>query len=117
MTTDDINEPSGTELRDAAIERVLSADEAVHRCHRNEVERILADLIERGEEFTADTINRAIPDDVRDHASPYLTPAVLRVASQAGRIQVVGYAISERPTRHKGILRVWRGVQANEEAA
>lgn len=113
MNTD----PTGENLRDEAIETVLAADEAVHRGYRAEVERVLADLIESCREFTADTINRALPDDVRDHASPYLTPAVLRVASQAGRIQVVGYAVSERPQRHGGILRIWRGVHVKEEAA
>jgi hypothetical protein len=113
MTTDH----TGEDLRDEAIETVLSADEAVHRGYRSTIEKVIDDLIETGEPFTADTVTARLDEDTRTLASPYLIPALFRVAAQAGRIKVVGYAVSERPQRHGGVLRIWRGVQAIEEAA
>lgn len=113
MNTD----PTGEDLRDEAIETVIAADEAPHRNHRQAIEKVIDDLIATGEEFTADSVTKALDEDTRTLASPYLVPALFRCAAQAGRIRVVGYAVSERPTRHKGIVRVWRGAQAIEEAA
>lgn len=113
MTT----EPTGEDLRDEAIETVIAADEAVHRNHRAAIEKVINDLIQQGAEFTADTVHAFLDEDTRTLASPYLIPALFRVASQEGRIEVIGYAISGRPSRHMGMLRVWRGTQANEEAA
>lgn len=111
------DEETGEALRDAAIEQVISGDEAPHRNHRVVIEKVIDDLIESAVEFTADTVNCLLDEDTRTLASPYLVPALFRVAAQAGRIRVVGYAISERPQRHGGIVRIWRGALANEEAA
>ncbi|MBM7860422.1 hypothetical protein [Lentzea nigeriaca] len=102
---------------DEAIEAVVASDEAPHRGHRSVIQKVIDDLIATGEAFTADTVTAALDEDTRTLASPYLVPALFRRASQAGLIHVVGYAISNRPSRHQGVLRVWRGVLANEAAA
>lgn len=112
MTTDS----SGRDLRDRAIETVIASDEAPHRGYRAAIEKALDTLIEAGEPFTADHVHRLLDDDVRDHASPMLVPAMFKVASQEGRIKSTGWAISERPQRHGGVLRVWLAADVEEAA-
>lgn len=111
-----MNEQTGEDLRDEAIETVIAADEAPHRGYKAAIEKVIGDLIEAGEPFTADTVNRALDDDTRTLASPYLVPGLFRAAAQAGRIKVVGYAVSERQKRHSGVLRIWLAT-GTEEAA
>jgi hypothetical protein len=111
-----MSEETGEGLRDEGVQAVIAADEAPHRGYRAVIEKVLSDLIDAGEPFTADHVNRALDDETRTHASPYLVPALFRTAAQSGRIKVVGYAISERPRRHSGVLRVWMAADAEEAA-
>lgn len=112
MTTDS----TGKSLRDDGIEAVIAADEAVHRGYRSTIEKVIDTLIHAGEPFTADHVHRLLDDDTRDHASPMLIPAMFKIASQEGRIRATGWAISERPKRHGGVLRVWLAADTEEAA-
>lgn len=112
MTT----ESTGEDLRDVAIETVIAADEAVHRGYRPAIEKALSELIDEGKPFTADTVNERLDEDVRTHASPMLVPALFRAAAQAGHIRAIGWAISTRPKRHKGVLRIWLAADTEEAA-
>lgn len=109
-------EETGAHLRDEGIQSVLDGDAAVHRGYRAAIERAIGALIEAGEPFTADHVHRLLDDDVRDHASPMLVPAMFKLASQEGRIKTTGWAISERPKRHGGVLRIWLAADTEEAA-
>jgi hypothetical protein len=103
------NEPTGAQLREAGVEACLAGTEAAHRQHvRLAVENAFEICVERGDEFDADDVQRLIPDDVRKLAPPNLLPSLFAHASAAGRIALVGYATSHRPSRHGGVFRRWR---------
>lgn len=110
------HEPTAEDLRDLAIEQVLTGDEAVHRNYRAFLDKAIDELIDEGNEFTADTIRSRVDPEVLAHASPMLLPAVMRALAQSGRVQCVGWAVSTRRSRHCGPLRVWRPA-VQEEAA
>jgi hypothetical protein len=67
---------------------------------------VLDDLIESGRRFTS--------EDVRLIVGPAPTPgaegALVLKAAKAKRIEAVGFTRSQRPARHSGVLRIWRGV-------
>jgi hypothetical protein len=103
-----IDEPTGVELRDSAIEAVLTSDEAVHRGRRAFIDKAIDALIEEGGEFTSDDVRARVDPEVLALASPMLLPAVMRALAQSGRVQTIGWTVSTRRSRHCGPLRVWR---------
>lgn len=110
------HEPTAEELRDLAVEAVLTSDEAVHRGYRTYLDEAIDALIDEGNEFTADTIRSRVDPEVFAHTSPMLLPAVMRALAQSGRVQAVGWAVSTRRSRHCGPLRVWRPAVQKEAA-
>lgn len=58
--------------------------------------------------FTADAL-REDPFNLPDPHHPSQIGAAFRAASQAGLIRPVGYATSLVPSRHGGVVRLWRG--------
>lgn len=88
---------------------------------------ILADTWSNADDWTRDSVSRAIAflaasgrpfttDDLRDLGAdadhPNRWGAGVKAAVTAGTIECVGFTASTRPSRHGGILRVWRGVPA-----
>lgn len=110
-------ELTGAQLRDAGVDAVLAADEAVHRGHREAIEAALDGLAASGAEFTADDLQLALDEDTRRLAPPNLISAVIAVASRHSRIVHVGYGTSTRPARHRGVLRKWIGATSPPHAA
>lgn len=110
------HEPTAEDLRDEAIETVLTGDEAVHRNFRAFIDQAINELIDEGREFTADDVRSRVDPEVMALASPMLLPAVMRALAQSGRVQTIGWAVSTRRSRHCGPLRVWRPAVQGEAA-
>jgi len=111
------DKPTGQQLRDAGVDAVLAADEAVHRGHREAIDAALDKLIAAGAEFSADDLQLALDDETRRLAPPNLLSAVIAVAARQGRIVHVGYGTSSRPARHRGVIRTWIGATSPPHAA
>jgi len=75
------DKPTGQQLRDAGVDAVLAADEAVHRGHREAIDAALDKLIAAGAEFSADDLQLALDDETRRLAPPNLLSAVIAVAA------------------------------------
>lgn len=107
MTNHD--EPTGQQLKAAGVQAALAASEAVHREHvRAAVEAALDGLIASGREFHADDLWQQLDDDTRARAPGTLVSALFAGAVTSGRIELVGYSCSNRPSRHRGLFRIWR---------
>lgn len=72
---------------------------------RAALETVIRDLAATGQEFTADQVRQQV-----DPASPQLLGAAFSRAARDGIIVCVGATTSASPSRHGGLLRVWRGV-------
>lgn len=66
-------------------------------------------LAERGDPFTADTLHALLEREGGPTLPSKLVGALFLNASRAGIIEPVGWATSERPSRHGGPQRVWTG--------
>lgn len=102
-------EPTGAQLRDVGVADVLAADQAVHRDLAREIARVIDQFAATGEPFSADNVRDALPPDVIERAAPNVLPGVFRARCHSGVIEQVGYTTSNRPARHHGVLRTWRG--------
>ena len=74
--------------------------------------RVLDDLIESGQPFTADNLIARCGHPDHGHAANGRNNAVgtlFRDASTAGRIVPIGVVKSSTPTRKGGMIRVWQG--------
>lgn len=81
---------------------------------RDAAERALSWWAAIGVEFDSyDLTELGVPDP--DH--PNRWGALFKAAADQGRIAAVGYRPSRRPTRHGGVVRVWKGTGAAQEVA
>lgn len=108
---------TGQDLRDAGTAAVLDADAAVHRNYREHIERVMDDLVDSGRPFTADDVQRELPDDVRKRMAVNLVPALFSSYSGSGRIVQTGWSTSTRSSRHTGVQRCWVGAWAAKAAS
>lgn len=70
--------------------------------------RALQVCVATDEVFSADTL-RDDPFNLPEPRHPSQWGALFSAARAAGLIRPVGYATSATPSRHKGVLRLWRG--------
>jgi hypothetical protein len=71
-------------------------------------DRAIDYLAATGEPFSADHVAALVPEP--DH--PCRWGARFHAAVHAGVIRPVGYVLSERPSRHRGVQRLYRGAAA-----
>lgn len=95
----------GAHRRDQGIAQVEEVGDAWWAASCDEAIRWLAAL---DCTFTADDVVAlcGVPD------RPNQIGARFRAAVNAGIIRPVGYTLSDRPSRHKGVLRMYRGGRA-----
>lgn len=89
-------------LRDYGIAK---ANENADPWWRSCCDRAIDYLAACGEPFSADHVQALIP--AADH--PCRIGARFHAAVHAGVVRPVGYVLSERPSRHRGVLRLYRG--------
>jgi hypothetical protein len=89
-------------LRDYGIQ----ADENTDACWRSCCDRAIDYLAAVGEPFRANHVQALIPAADHPHCR---IGARFHAASNAGVIRPVGYVLSERPSRHRGVQRLYRG--------
>ena len=89
-------------LRDHGIEM---ADEYTDAWWKSCADRAIDYLAAVGEPFSADHVAALVP--APDH--PNRIGARFQAAVHAGVIRPVGYVLSERPARHRGVQRLYRG--------
>lgn len=98
-------------LEQARVARDVGAQAAelsLHTGWRLWAETELARLADSGEPFTADAL-RAVVGDPPDGEHVNGIGGLFLRASKAGRIEFVGYAVSQRPAARGRPIRVWRG--------
>ncbi len=89
-------------LRDEGVARANgNADAWWRSC----ADAAISHLAALGRPFTADDVQALIP--AADH--PSRMGARFHVAVRAGVIHPIGYALSTRPSRHRGVQRLYRG--------
>jgi hypothetical protein len=108
MTLEPEQPPTGAQLRDEGMAAVIAADHTPHRDVRKHLETVLDQLIRERRPFTADDVHARLTSDVPRY-SPNLLSAIFNAYGRAGRMTHIGWASSDRPTRHRGALRVWIG--------
>lgn len=91
-----------TALRDYNLAKV---NENTDPWWRSCCDRAIDYLAALGEPFSADHVQALIPE--ADH--PCRIGARFHTAVRAGVIRPVGYVLSERPSRHRGVIRLYRG--------
>lgn len=89
-------------LRDYNLTR---ADENTDAWWKSCADRAIDYLAAAGQPFSADHVQALIPP--ADH--PCRIGARFHAAVRAGVIRPVGYVLSERPSRHRGVQRLYRG--------
>lgn len=100
------------ERPDLSPPTLFDADEVTENADqwwRDCASRALTWWAEAGVEFTADDmVDLGVPEP--DH--PNRLGALFLAASRRGQIEAVGYRPSTKPSRHGGVVRVWRGRRA-----
>lgn len=95
--------------RDQGTASVIAAAESVtRRSAKAHVIEAIQRRAESGRPFTADDVQRDLPEDIEPH-SPNLLPALINGASKRGLIRMHGLARSSRPSRHAGRVCIWIG--------
>ncbi len=89
-------------LRDHGIHQ---ADENTDSWWKSCADRAIDYLAATGEPFSADHVAALVPEP--DH--PCRWGARFHAAVRAGVVRPVGYVLSERPSRHRGVQRLYRG--------
>jgi hypothetical protein len=84
---------------------IAKANENTDSWWKSCADRAIDYLAAVGEPFSADHVQALIPP--ADH--PCRMGARFRAAVLAGTIRPVGYTLSERPSRHRGVQRLYRG--------
>jgi hypothetical protein len=98
-------------LRDYGIHQ---ADEGIDVWWKSCADRAIAYLAALDQPFSSDDVQALIP--AADH--PCRMGARFRTAVLAGTIRPVGYVLSSRPSRHRGVQRLYRsGPSADTGAA
>lgn len=108
--------PTGQQLRDEGQAAVIAADTAVHRMAGEHIRKSIDTLADKGKEFTAEDVRKALPEEFRAH-SDNLLPAYIGGAAHAGRIKAVGWDTCTRPERRGGPMRRWIGAAHAQESA
>lgn len=94
----------GKRRRDRGIE---AARHNTHPGFRLVVDRVIRQLADSGEEFTAETVRELAGDPLASH--PNALSAAMGAAAKAGLIGMVGAQTATRPEAHGRLIRVWKG--------
>ncbi|MDP9460709.1 MAG: hypothetical protein M3Q22_10830 [Actinomycetota bacterium] len=92
-------------LRDYNLAKV---DEATDPWWRSCADRAIDYLAALDQPFTVDAVAALVPEPER----PCQWGARFHAAVRSGVIRPVGYVLSERPSRHRGVVRLYRGGDA-----
>ncbi len=84
---------------------IAKANENTDAWWKSCADRAIDYLAATGEPFSADHVAALVPES--DH--PCRWGARFHAAVHAGVIRPVGYTLSERPSRHRGVQRLYRG--------
>jgi len=103
-------------VRLSAVVSRQRRDDGVAQAIRNEdrpwrscFDQALSHLARTGQTFTSEDCLNLMGDIPADH--PNRIGAAMYAAARSGRIELVGYTTSRRPSRHSGLLREWRGAR------
>lgn len=93
----------GLKLKLVGQEKVLSVTQE----YASNLKWAVLNGMDRGSRFTADDI-RAMYPTPKGH--PNAIGAVLSGLAKSGYIKRVGYCLSEAPSRHGGLIRLWERI-------
>lgn len=100
--------------RQLALDGMRAAEAATDVAWRKACDATIARLAATGEPFTADDVRALVGPPVA--ASPQAFGARFGAAHRGDVIAPVGFTTSERPERHGGVVRVWRGTAGPQTA-
>jgi hypothetical protein len=98
---------NGSQLRDEGVDRNLAA--RGEEDYATIAREVIDALIETEEVFNADTVTHRMPAGIaRSHQN--ILPSIFNTYRRQGKIEVVGYTQSMRPSRRGGVIRQWKAV-------